>query len=144
MYKAEQAVSTFKQGYNCSQSVLSAFSLEHGLDPMLALKIASAFGGGMGRQGETCGAVTGAFMVIGLKYGMTFSEDRKTIEKTYEKANEFTTKFKERYGSVNCRDLLGCDISNTENLHQARKQGLFQTICPAFVKDAVEILEDIL
>jgi C_GCAxxG_C_C family probable redox protein len=98
----------------------------------------------MGRQGATCGAVTGAFMVMGLKYGMTFAEDRKSIEKTYELVNEFTAKFKERHGSVICRDLLGCDISNRENLLQARKQGLFQNLCPAYVKTAVEILEEIL
>jgi C_GCAxxG_C_C family probable redox protein len=144
MDKSEQAIATFNQGYNCSQSVLSAFSLEYGLDHLMAFKIGSAFGGGMGRQGATCGAVTGAFMVMGLKYGMTFAEDRKSIEKTYELVNEFTAKFKERHGSVICRDLLGCDISNRENLLQARKQGLFQNLCPAYVKTAVEILEEIL
>jgi C_GCAxxG_C_C family probable redox protein len=144
MDKADQATATFKQGYNCSQSVLSAFSPEYGLDPVLALKIGSAFGGGMGRQGAACGAVTGAYMVIGLKYGMTFAGDRGAIEKTYEKVNEFTARFRQQHGTVICRDLLGCDISDSEALQQARKKGLFQTLCPAYVKSAVEILEELL
>ena len=144
MDKSEQAIATFKQGYNCSQSILHAFSPEYGLDPVLALKIGSAFGGGIGRQGGTCGAVTGAFMVIGLKYGMTFAEDRKSIEKTYEKVNEFTAEFKKRRGSVVCRDLLGCDISDHESLQRARQQELFKKLCPDYIKSAVEILEELL
>jgi C_GCAxxG_C_C family probable redox protein len=78
MNKVERAVYCFNQGFSCSQAVLSTYGPKFELDPELALKVSGAFGAGMGRMGETCGAVTGAFMVIGLKYGKTRVEDEET------------------------------------------------------------------
>ena len=115
-----------------------------GLDRERALRVSGAFGGGMARMGDTCGAVTGAFMVIGLKYGKTRAEDDDARDKTYELAGKFVAGFKERHGSIVCRELLGCDLSNPEGLTIAQEKGLFDTLCPQFVRDATEILEDIL
>ena len=84
MSKIDTAVSGFKEGFNCAQSVLSAFSEELGLTRETALKIACPFGGGMARQAETCGAVTGAFMVIGLKYGQASKADKASKNRTYD------------------------------------------------------------
>jgi C_GCAxxG_C_C family probable redox protein len=95
-------------------------------------------------MGDTCGAVTGAFMVIGLKYGKTRAEDDDARDKTYELADEFVAGFKERHGSIVCRELLGCDPGNPEGLTTAQEKGLFDTLCPQFVRDATKVLEDIL
>lgn len=124
--------------------MLSSFGEEYGLDRELALKVAGAFGGGMARMGEQCGAVTGAFMVIGLKYGKTKAGDDGAREKTYALVGEFVKRFKSRHGSIVCRELLGYDLSNVEERAVARKKGLFTTLCPQFVRDAGEILEHIL
>lgn len=115
-----------------------------GLDHELALKVAGALGGGMARMGEQCGAVTGAFMVIGLKYGKTKTEDDGARERTYELVGEFVKRFKSRHGSICCRELLGYDLSNPEGRKAAYEQGLFTTLCPQIVKNATEILEEIL
>ena len=141
--KIEKAVERFNNGFNCSQAVFGSYSEQFGLDCDRAFKVATGFGGGM-RMGETCGAVTGVFMVLGLKYGNTTAQNQQAKEKTYEKIEEFTTRFKARHGSVMCRELLGCDISTPEGRKKAQDNGLFSTICPEMVKNAAEILEEML
>jgi C_GCAxxG_C_C family probable redox protein len=98
----------------------------------------------MAQMGETCGAVTGAFMVIGLKYGRTRADDDEAKVKTYSLVKEFTEKFKARNGTIICRELLGCDIGTPEGNRVAKDKELFSTVCPGFVRDAVDILEKIL
>jgi C_GCAxxG_C_C family probable redox protein len=124
--------------------VLAAYAPQFGLDRETALKVAGAFGGGMGRMGETCGAVTGALMVIGLRYGQAAAGDQQAKEKTYEVTREFADRFKDRHGCLDCRDLLGCDISTPEGMQQAREQQLFATRCSQYIQDAVEIVERLL
>lgn len=141
--KSEQAVEWFKNGFNCSQAVLGSYGREFGLDCEQAFKVATGFGGGM-RMAETCGAVTGAFMVLGLKYGNTTADDKESKAKTYERIVEYTRRFKARNGSVRCRELLGCDISTPEGMEKARKNELFDSVCPKMVRDAAEILEEII
>ena len=144
MSRVEEAVACFKEGFICSQAVLSAYSEKLGLDREIALKIADGFGGGMARMGETCGAVTGAFMVIGLKHGRAVVEDAPAHETTYDRVNEFVRRFESRNQSIVCRELLGCDISTPEGLQSARQQNLFTTVCPGYIRDAAEILEELL
>jgi C_GCAxxG_C_C family probable redox protein len=115
-----------------------------GLDRDTALRVAGAFGGGMARRGETCGAVTGAFMVIGLKYGKTKSDDDDAREKTYELVNEFVHRFQKQNGTILCRELLGHDLGTEEGREIIMEQNLIVTRCPEFVRAAGEILEDIL
>ena len=98
----------------------------------------------MGSMGETCGAVTGAFMVIGLKHGRTVVEDREAHKKTNSLINAFVHGFKSRNGSIVCRELLGCDVSTPEGLNSAREKKLFTIVCPKYVRDAAEIVEQIL
>ena len=114
-----------------------------GLTKETALKIASGFGGGMGRMAETCGAVTGAMMVLGLRFGGT-TPDREAKERVYAKVREFAEQFKARNGSLVCRDLLGCDISTPEGYSIAQEKKLVSTTCPKFVRDACEILDEML
>jgi C_GCAxxG_C_C family probable redox protein len=144
MNRIERAVSCFNQGFSCSQAVLSTFGPELGLSRELALKVAGAFGGGMAGMGDTCGAVTGALMVIGLRYGRTRVEDEAAKKRSYSLAREFADRFKSRNGSTVCRDLLGCDISTPEGKEIAEQRELHTTHCPKFVQDATEIIEQIL
>jgi C_GCAxxG_C_C family probable redox protein len=115
-----------------------------GLDRETALRVAGAFGGGMARLGETCGALTGGFMVIGLNHGKTTADDDDAREKTYALAQELAKRFKERNGMILCRELLGHDLSTEEGRAAVAEQNLFVTRCPKFVRDAAEILEEIL
>jgi len=144
MNKANEALSCFKEGFSCSQAVFSTYAVDMGLSRETALKVSQAFGGGMGQMGEVCGAVTGAFMVIGLKYGRTKIDDDEAKRKTYALVKEFTEKFKARNGTIICRELLGCDIGTPEGNRVAKDKELFSTVCPSFVRDAVDILEKIL
>lgn len=144
MNRVESAVSCFKEGFSCSQAVFSAYSQLFGLNREISLKLAQAFGGGMAQMGETCGAVTGAFLLIGLKHGRTRAEDEKAKEKTYELVRRFVAAFKRLHGSIRCKELLGYDISTPEGMKKAKENKLFETICPKFVQTAAEIIEEIL
>ena len=141
--KTEDAVERFKKGFNCSQAVVGTYSEQFGLDCDKASKVATGFGGGM-RMGGTCGAVTGAFMVLGLKYGNSTAKDKEAKAETYKIIEEYTSRFKSRNNSVACRELLGCDISTPEGMKEARDKGLFSSTCPRMVQDAAEILEEML
>lgn len=141
MTKADDAVADFNKGFNCSQSVFAAFAPELGMDREKAFRVATGFGGGMARQGMTCGAVTGALMVLGLRHGIALQRDVEGKERTYARTLHFMQQFRERHGSVLCREILGCDLSTPEGQREARDKGLFQTVCPRAVRDAVEILD---
>lgn len=97
----------FKQGYNCAQSVVAAFREDLGVDLETALKLASSFGGGMGKLREVCGAVSGMFIVAGFKYGYNAPEDRAAKAAHYQLIKELGTQFKEENRSIVCRELLG-------------------------------------
>jgi C_GCAxxG_C_C family probable redox protein len=144
MSDVEKAVSCFNEGFVCSQAVLTAYAEQFSLDRESALKVSAAFGGGMGRMGETCGAVTGAFMVIGLKYGRTTVQDTQSHEKTTRLVKEFVDKFKSIHGSIVCRELLGCDLSTPDGLKTFVDKNLRDNLCTKFVQDAAEIVEQLL
>ena len=141
MSNVEIAVASFKEGLSCSQAVLSAFAPGLGLDRQTALRVAAAFGGGMARMGQTCGAVSGALMVIGLKHGHVAAQDKAAKEKTYALVREFVDQFRARNGSLLCRELLGYDIGTPEGMQLVREKGLSTSICSRLVRDAAEILE---
>lgn len=143
MTRIEEAVGYFREGYSCSQAIMAAYGPTVGLDRESALKITSGFGGGMGRLAETCGAVTGAFMVLGLKYG-SLTTDREAKEAVYALVREFAARFKACHDSLLCRDLLGCNLNTTEGLALAQEKQLSFTICPPYVETAAEILEEML
>jgi len=143
MNNVSPAVALFKNGFNCSQAILSVYGPKFGLDRETALKLACGFGGGM-RMGQVCGAVTGAFMVIGLKYGQFDAADKESKEKTYRLVKEFAEKFTLRNSSIICKELLGCDISTSEGIKTATEKDLFNYFCPKMVQDAAEILEEML
>ncbi|MGN1103047.1 MAG: C-GCAxxG-C-C family protein [Huintestinicola sp.] len=143
MNKTDKALELFSNNFNCSQAVLTAFAPDFGLDEKLALKLGTSFGGGA-RNGEMCGAVSGALMVLGLKYGHIDSADNEQKARAYSIAVEYTKRFKEANGSIVCRDLLGYDLSKPEEMTCIKEKGLFGEVCPKMIKSAVEILEDVL
>ena len=113
MDRASNAVDMFCGGFNCSQAVLSVFSERFGLDEKTTLRLACGFGAGMGRLQKTCGAVTGAYMVLGLQYG-SFNPDAIAAarELTYETVREFSKEFEKRNGSTVCMDIMDVDFVN--------------------------------
>jgi C_GCAxxG_C_C family probable redox protein len=100
------------------------------------VKIAATLGGGIARTGETCGAVTGALLTIGLKDGSSLP-DSAAKERIYQAARQFLDRFTGQHGSTLCRELLGCDLSTPEGMAEARSRNLFKEKCPLFVQDAV-------
>lgn len=125
--------------YNCCQSVLIPFSEEFGLSEKTALRLAAGFGGGMSR-GETCGAVTGAYMVLGLKNNtsLSLSEAKANIKSMTRRFDEIFTK---KQGSLLCKDLIGYNLSISEEAEKASNANVFDTICPHLVAYSVEVIE---
>ena len=144
MNRAKEAKQRFEDGFLCAPAVFSAYSELFGLEKATALKIACGFGAGMARMGVTCGAVTGAMMVIGLKYGRTDLADEESQQRTYVLVQEFIAKFKVLHGCIECKELIGYDLGKLRELRLARESGIFVTKCPSLVHDAARILEDIL
>ena len=144
MNRVESAVDLFSNGFVCSQAVLASYSEMFGLDKEIALKLATPFGGGIARRGEICGAVNGAIMVMGLKYGVMNTDDRGSREDCYKIIDTFIRSFESRHGSIVCRELLGLSISDPEEYELIKEENLFTTFCPGLVKSAAEILEELL
>jgi C_GCAxxG_C_C family probable redox protein len=139
--KAQENMASRKA--NCAQSVFTAFSDDFGLKSDIAYSIAQAFGGGM-HINSTCGAVTGAYMALGLANPVSKDNPRQSMEKVSASIAEFNRKFKELHGNLNCTELLGYDLSKPEEATKARDAGLFATKCPEFVRDAAQIVESLL
>lgn len=144
MGRSEQAVERFRSGFNCSQAVLAAFAEDYGLDLEAAAKIACGFGGGMGRTGHTCGAVTGAIMVLGLAESGPDPLALVSKVRVYGLVQDLMRQFEALHQTTSCRELLGCEIGTPEGYQEAQRLDLFQTRCPDYVADAVQILEEML
>ena len=143
MTRVETAVTRFREGCNCSQAILSTYAEPFGLSCAQALRLACGFGGGM-RQAGICGAVTGALMVLGWVFGPEACPGQPAKDETYRKVEAFAAQFAAARGSLQCRELLGCDIITPEGLAKARAGKLFTTTCPDLIQQAAEILEDML
>ena len=140
----EAAGRLFSKGLNCAQSVLAAQSDLTGLSVTDSLKIATGFGAGMAMRQKTCGAVTGAYMVIGAKYGRVNPDDETARDKTYSLIEEFNRKFIELHGSLDCRELLGVDLKTAEGAEEAEQGAYFEKKCGLYVEDAEKILDELL
>ena len=141
MNTSERVKDSMKQGCCCSQAVFNIFAESLGFQGETAMKLAAGFGGGIGSMAETCGAVSAAVMVIGLKCD-SGKADRDARQKTYEQVREFARRFKKKHRHLACRDLLGCDISTPSGLTRARNHNLFATNCVEYAQTAALILEE--
>ena len=144
MTRTERAVALFQKGFSCSQALLGAYAGDFGLPEAVALRLSQPFGGGIAKTGDWCGAVTGAFLVIGLKYGRDRAEDAAAKDRTYALVQEFIRRFEATNGHVRCRELLGCDIATAEGQKVIEELRLHQTRCEPLIRNAVAILEDLL
>jgi C_GCAxxG_C_C family probable redox protein len=143
--KVDIAVEKFLSGYNCAQAVLYAYGPDLGLDTENALKAATGFGGGMGARGETCGAVTGGILALGLKYGRGSLQDRSVTDVAYQKTRDLMAAFEQAHGSCCCRTLLGgCDLRTPQGRRQFKDQDLHHKTCAKCVQTVGEILAGML
>ncbi len=137
------ALEIFNSGYNCTQAVLSRFAERFGMSREEAFKVATGFGGGIARSGEACGAVTGAVMALGLRYGRKEGGDRADQENTYTKVNEFLERFRALHGSCVCRVILeGIDLKTPEG-QQAFGEKNMMDVCRRCVVDAADLVESL-
>lgn len=124
--------------------MLLTFADEVSLPQGTAMKIASPFGGGMAYTDGFCGALSGALMVIGLKYGMSSANDLIAKERAYAEAQLLIDAFSAKYGSPRCTELIGYNLSIPHEYSQAKEAGIFKVKCPRFIEDLVAMLEELL
>jgi C_GCAxxG_C_C family probable redox protein len=144
MTKNELAINEFKSGYNCAQSVVSAFCDDLKMDKALALRMSTGFGSGMGRLQGTCGAVTGAFMVIGVSVCNKNENNADRKAKAIEIIQAFNEKFTALHNTTDCRDLLGCNLNTPEGHAYFIDNNLRDKICCKCISDSVDILTDLI
>lgn len=133
----------FSEGFDCSQVVLSSVGEKLGIEDTIAKKVSSCFGGGM-FCGSTCGAITGAFMAIGLKYGHSMPNTPEVKNENIAKLMEFKERFLQKYDSLICKELLGYDISVSEEMEKIMEEKLFTTFCPRLVADVISTLKEVI
>jgi C_GCAxxG_C_C family probable redox protein len=140
----EKAIESFRSGLNCAQAVLTAYSEELQLDNNLAQSVSCAFGGGMGRLQETCGAVTGSYMVLGIHSCNKIAENKERKEVTYAMVQKFAEKFRQLNGTTDCIDLLKCEIKSDQGHRYAKENNLFETVCEKCISDSINIVNELL
>ena len=144
MTHKEKAEELVRQKYHYSQALLGAFADDIGLDLKTALKISTCFVGGM-RQGGVCGCVSASAMIMGMILGSYDALDSEVEVNSVKKTEEFTRMFTERMsGAIDCRDILGKDLTKPEDVAVIREQGLMQQKCTKALYASIEILEELL
>lgn len=138
--RIEKAVSLFKSGYNCSQSVVAAFADVYGFTEEQALRMAASFGGGIGRMRLTCGAACGLFMLAGLETGAVRGDDREGKAANYALVQQLAEEFKKRNGSLTCAELLGLKKPEGVSMPEARTEQYYaKRPCARMVEEAARI-----
>ena len=145
MVESSEVAEKFIDGFDCAQVVFEHYADQFGLDSDIAKKIASGFGGGSMR-GETCGAIIGAYMAIGLMFGISKGGEDGQAQKveSLKKIEEFNRAFTDKYEHFECRELMGADISTPEGMKIIQEKNLMMTFCPKLVCDVTKILDEIL
>ncbi len=142
MSRREMAMANFLKGYNCSQSIVLAFADMLPIDESMISKLASSFGGGMGRLREVCGSVSGMFMVVGLLYGYDGPETGQVKADHYARIQELAHRFEEKHGTIVCREMLGLSVRHDVPVPEARTAEYYKKRpCAEIIGDAAEILE---
>lgn len=143
MERKELIYSYFNNGFNCAQVIASEYSQLVKINKKDLLAVTSGLGGGIGRQGLTCGALTGAVIIIGSTMDQINAGDSNSKETTYRFVNEFFSRFIRIHNAVTCKELLGCDITTPEGLEML-KQGYYREKCSGFLETSMLILDDML
>jgi len=142
MNNVERTMDLLSNGMNCSQAILTAFGEPYGLDMGLLASLGRPLAGGMGRSGRTCGAVSAAAIVLGL--AKDHPAEIEARQDTFAHVRQLLKRFEALHGSTECRDLLGADWTTEEGLKKIREENLVKNRCPAFVRDAATILEELM
>jgi len=138
--RVEKALSFFKSGYNCSQSVTAAFADRYGFSEEQALRMAASFGGGIGRMRQTCGAACGMFLLAGLETGTTDAQDRKGKAANYALVQQLAAEFTKRNGSLICGELLGLKKAEGTFVPEERTEQYYaKRPCVKMVEEAARI-----
>ena len=139
----EKAMRLFLEGYNCTQSLVLAFEDLIGMERNQLARIASPFGGGMGRLREVCGSVSGMFQVLGFLYGYDEPGNLNVKKELYERVQELARRFEERNGSIVCRELLGLSVKREAPAPEARTEEYYRKRpCKELIGMAAEILDE--
>ncbi len=144
MDPVENAVQMFKEGHSCSQSILASFGPRFNLERETALKLAGPFGGGIGRLGLQCGAVSGAVMVLGLHGGRIDPNDDATRDRNDELVREFMSRFAQIHRTTICNELTGVDITDVKVRQKASEEGIFARVCPDLVRLAAQLVQELI
>ena len=137
--KASQiAADQFNNGFNCAEAVLLGLTEALGIESQCVPRIATPFGGGMGRYGEVCGAITGAMLALGLKSGRESADDTAARGDVYARVVRLMRAFEIEYGSVECRTLTGCDLLTPEGKERFQAEKMHANLCTKFVAFAAQ------
>lgn len=142
--RPEKIAEEFKKRFDCSQVVLVNFADKLGISREEAYKMSACFGGGMGVPGGTCGAIAGAMIAIGIKYGQYDPEHMEQKDIMAAKRSQFFEKIRDKYPSVLCKDVLGYDLTNAKERALIVEKGLIYSVCPVAVADVIAALEEVL
>lgn len=144
MDRVQKAVDLFKSGCNCSQSVICAYCDLFGVDNETAMRVSEAFGGGMGRMRLTCGAVSGMFMVAGLKESKAVPKDLQTRTKVYGMVQMLSEEFKKKHGSIICAELLGINLPKDKGAVPTERTAEFykKRPCLSCIEDCARLIEE--
>jgi C_GCAxxG_C_C family probable redox protein len=142
--KQEKAIESFRAGLNCAQATVTAYSDDLNFDNELAARISCGFGGGMGRLQETCGAVTGAFMVLGIYYCSKFTDNKDRKEATYSAIQKFADRFNSIHSTLNCKSLMNCSLRTEEGQKYIKENNLHEKVCEKCIADAVRIVNELI
>jgi C_GCAxxG_C_C family probable redox protein len=142
MVAAETAANFFAAGHNCAEAVLLTFAVDWNMPTMV--RLATGFGGGMGRAGEACGAIAGAIMALGARFGRSVPDDEEAKERCYEAVGELLERFRDAQGHVTCRDLTGLDLATEAGRRKAEDRDLRGTVCRESVRAAAGIAAEIM
>jgi C_GCAxxG_C_C family probable redox protein len=145
MTRAEKAVALHSGGSSCSQAAFTVFAADFGMDEALAHKISTGLGGGMGRMGLTCGAISGGVLALSLAFGSEVGSDQEAKMTTYEAVSKLITAMERKHGSTQCRDLLdGANLWTEEGRAAVKAGDLGNKVCNRLVADVVDYVETLL
>lgn len=131
---SERAVDFFSRSYNCAQSVYAASATGNGLSEAQRLALAAPFGGGVARQGEICGALTGALLALGEASGEAMAADPAAArDALYKQAQQLTEAFRKAHGAIRCGELTGCILGTEEGQRVFRERELHKNLCSSLV-----------
>lgn len=141
---SDRAVALFQSGYNCAEAMLRAAAEELGRDPNTVSSLATGLGGGVGRTGNLCGALTGGVLALGLAVGRESPTDTDRKEVAYAQARLLEARFEAAHGTLNCRELIGLDLTTHAGLERAHQEDRFRKVCDPIVRETALILWQLL